>query len=160
MINVLFEEMMNAACLSFGLFPGLDRGAYVAIARHGSAEQKALYAPKLASGVWAGSMCLTEAQGGTDLGLLRTQAVPQRDGSYAITGTKIFISCGEHDLTANIVYLVLARLPDAPEGTRGISLFLVPKFLLECRSASRARATACPAAPSSARWGSTDRPPA
>ena len=129
MINVLFEEMMNAACLSFGLFPGLGRGAYVAIARHGSPEQAALYAPRLASGVWAGSMCLTEAQAGTDLGLLRTQAVPQRDGSYAITGTKTFISCGEHDLTANIVYLVLARLPGAPAGTRGISLFLVPKFI-------------------------------
>jgi butyryl-CoA dehydrogenase len=129
MINILFEEMMNAACLSFGLFPGLGRGAYVAIARHGSPEQAALYAPRLASGVWAGSMCLTEAQAGTDLGLLRTQAVPQRDGSYAITGTKTFISCGEHDLTANIVYLVLARLPGAPAGTRGISLFLVPKFI-------------------------------
>jgi butyryl-CoA dehydrogenase len=129
MINILFEEMMNAACLSFGLFPGLGRGAYVAIARHGSPEQVALYAPRLASGVWAGSMCLTEAQAGTDLGLLRTQAVPQRDGSYAIAGTKTFISCGEHDLTANIVYLVLARLPGAPVGTRGISLFLVPKFI-------------------------------
>ena len=105
-------------------------------------------------------MCLTEAQAGTDLGLLRTQAVPQRDGSYAITGTKTFISCGEHDLTANIVYLVLARLPDAPAGTRGISLFLVPKFISEFGSAIPALATACPAAPSSARWGSTDRPPA
>ena len=129
MINVLFEEMMNAACLSFGLYPGLGRGAYVAIARHGSPDQVALYAPKLASGAWAGSMCLTETQAGSDLGLLRSQAVPQQDGSYAITGTKTFISCGEHDLTPNIIYLVLARLPNAPAGTRGISLFLVPKFI-------------------------------
>ncbi len=130
MVNFLFEEMLNAACLSFGLFPGLTRGAYVAISRHGDDGQKALYAPKLASGEWAGSMCLTEAHCGTDLGLLKTQAVAQRYGSYALTGTKIFISAGEHDLTPNIIYLVLARLPDAPKGTKGISLFVVPKVLV------------------------------
>ena len=130
MVNFLFEEMLNAACLSFGLFPGLTRGAYVALAQHGNAEQQALYAPKLASGEWAGSMCLTEAHCGTDLGLLKTQAVPQGDGSYAITGTKIFISAGEHDLTPNIIYLVLARLPDAPKGSKGISMFLVPKVMV------------------------------
>jgi len=129
MVNVLFEEMMGAANLSFCLFPGLNRGAYVALAKHGSAEQQALYATRLASGEWAGSMCLTEAQAGTDLGLLKTSAVPNGDGSYAITGTKIFISAGEHDLTPNIVYLVLARLPGAPAGTRGISLFVVPKVI-------------------------------
>lgn len=131
MVNFLFEEMMNGACLSFGLFPGLTRGAYVAIAQHGSEEQKALYAPKLASGEWAGSMCLTEAHCGTDLGLLKTQAAAKGDGSYALTGTKIFISAGEHDLTPNIIYLVLARLPDAPKGSKGISLFLVPKVLVK-----------------------------
>ena len=130
MVNFLFEEMLNGANLSFGLFPGLTRGAYVALAQHGTEQQKALYAPKLASGEWAGSMCLTEAQCGTDLGLLKTQAVPKGDGSFALTGTKIFISAGEHDLAENIVYLVLARLPDAPKGTKGISLFLVPKFLV------------------------------
>ncbi|MFO1131548.1 MAG: acyl-CoA dehydrogenase C-terminal domain-containing protein [Hyphomicrobiales bacterium] len=139
MVNFLFEEMLNGANLSFGLFPGLTRGAYVALAQHGTAEQKALYAPKLASGEWAGSMCLTEAQCGTDLGLLKTQAVPNGDGSHALTGTKIFISAGEHDLTENIVYLVLARLPDAPKGTKGISLFLVPKFLVNADGSLGAR---------------------
>jgi len=129
MVNFLFEEMMTAANLSFGLYPGLTRGAYVTIARHGSDEQKALYAPRLASGEWTGSMCLTEAHSGTDLGILKTQATPQPDGSYAITGTKIFISGGEHDLAPNIIYLVLARLPDAPKGTKGISLFVVPKVM-------------------------------
>lgn len=131
MVNFLFEEMMNAACLSFGLFPGLNRGAYVAMARFASKRQRALYAPRLASGEWTGSMCLTEAHCGTDLGQLRTRAEPQPDGSYAISGTKIFISAGEHDLTPNIIYLVLARLPDAPKGTRGISLFVVPKVLMD-----------------------------
>ena len=131
MVNFLFEEMLNGANLSFGLFPGLTRGAYVALAQHGTEEQKALYAPRLASGEWAGSMCLTEAHCGTDLGLLRTQATPKGDGSYALRGTKIFISAGEHDLTPNIIYLVLARLPDAPQGSKGISLFLVPKFLVK-----------------------------
>lgn len=139
MINFLFEEMMNAACLSFGLFPGLNRGAYVAMSRHGNAAQRALYAPRLASGEWAGAMCLTEAHCGTDLGLMRTRAEPRDDGSYAITGTKIFISAGEHDLTPNIVYLVLARLPDAPKGTKGISLFVVPKVLVDQDGALGAR---------------------
>ena len=129
-VNVLFEEMMDSANLAFCLYPGLTRGAYVAIARHGSAGQKSLYAAKLASGEWTGSMCLTEAQSGTDLGLLKTQATANGDGSFALTGTKIFISAGEHDLTPNIIYLVLARLPDAPRGTRGISLFVVPKVLV------------------------------
>ncbi len=130
MVNILFEEMLNGACLAFGLFPGLTRGAYVLLNDFGSEAQKALYGPKLASGEWTGSMCLTEAHCGTDLGLLRTHAVLKGDGSFALTGTKIFISAGEHDLTPNIVYFVLARLPDAPKGSRGISLFLVPKFLV------------------------------
>lgn len=139
MVNFLFEEMLNGASLSFGLFPGLTRGAYVAVAQHGSEAQKALYAPRLASGEWAGSMCLTEAHCGTDLGLLKTTATPHADGSYALTGTKIFISAGEHDFTPNIIYLVLARLPDAPKGTKGISLFLVPKFLVNADGSIGAR---------------------
>lgn len=130
MVNFLFEEMLNGASLSFGLFPGLTRGGYVLLDDHGTEDQKALYGPKLASGEWTGAMCLTEAHCGTDLGLLKTQAVPKGDGSYALSGTKIFISAGEHDLAPNIVYFVLARLPDAPKGSKGISLFLVPKFLV------------------------------
>jgi butyryl-CoA dehydrogenase len=135
MVNLLFEEMLNGACLSFGLFPGLTRGAYVLLSQHGSAAQKALYAAKLASGEWAGSMCLTEAHCGTDLGLMKTSAIPQPDGSFALTGTKIFISAGEHDLTPNIVYFVLAKLPGAPKGSKGISLFLVPKVMVNADGA-------------------------
>ncbi|WP_342165846.1 acyl-CoA dehydrogenase C-terminal domain-containing protein [Methylobacterium sp. SD21] len=128
-INKLVEEMICSTNLSFGLYPGLSHGAYQAIEGHASEELKAAYLPKLVDGTWTGTMCLTEAHCGTDLGLLRTKAVPQGDGSYAITGSKIFISAGDHDLTENIVHLVLAKLPDAPKGVKGISLFLVPKFL-------------------------------
>jgi alkylation response protein AidB-like acyl-CoA dehydrogenase len=128
-IGMLVEEMICSANLAFGMYPGLSHGAYAALKKHGDAEQQALYLPKLASGEWAGTMCLTEPQCGTDLGLIRTRAVPADDGSFRINGSKIFISAGEHDLTANIVHLVLAKLPDAPAGTRGISLFVVPKFL-------------------------------
>ncbi|MET0368854.1 MAG: acyl-CoA dehydrogenase C-terminal domain-containing protein [Methylobacterium sp.] len=128
-INKLVEEMICSTNLSFGLYPGLSHGAYQAIEGHASEELKAVYLPKLVDGTWSGTMCLTEAHCGTDLGLLRTKAVPQGDGSYAITGSKIFISAGDHDLTENIVHLVLAKLPDAPKGVKGISLFLVPKFL-------------------------------
>jgi len=125
----VLDEMVSAANIAFGMYPGLSAGAYRAIALHGSDEQKNLYLPKLADGIWSGTMCLTEPQCGTDLGLIRTRAIPQEDGTYRITGTKIFISAGEHDLTQNIVHLVLAKLLDAPAGTRGISLFIVPKFL-------------------------------
>jgi alkylation response protein AidB-like acyl-CoA dehydrogenase len=111
------------------MYSGLTLGAYECIAHNGTAAQKALYLPKLSTAEWTGTMCLTEPHCGTDLGLLRTKAVPQADGSYRITGSKIFISAGEHDMADNIVHLVLARLPDAPAGTRGISLFIVPKFL-------------------------------
>jgi alkylation response protein AidB-like acyl-CoA dehydrogenase len=124
------EEMICASNLSFGMFPGLSHGAYHALLMHGTDDLKATWLPKLVTGEWAGTMCLTEAHCGTDLGLLTTRAVPRDDGSYAITGNKIFISAGEHDLTSNIVHLVLARLPDAPPGIKGISLFIVPKFLL------------------------------
>ena len=128
-INKLVEEMSCAANLSFGLYPGLTHGAYQAIVDHASEELKQTYLPKMVEGTWSGTMCLTEAHCGTDLGLLRTRAEPQDDGTYKVTGSKIFISAGEHDLTENIIHLVLARLPDAPKGIKGISLFLVPKFL-------------------------------
>jgi len=128
-VALLFEEMMCSANLSFGMYPGLSHGAYSALSKHGTEELKQRYLPKLVSGEWTGTMCLTEPQCGTDLGLIRTRAVPNGDGSYAVTGNKIFISAGEHDLAENILHLVLAKLPDAPPGTRGISLFLVPKFL-------------------------------
>ena len=130
-VCTLIEEMMCSANLSFGLYPGLTYGAYVSLKGFGTAEQKKTYLPNMVSGKWSGTMCLTEPHCGTDLGMLRTSAKPQGDGSYAITGTKIFISAGEHDLTENIIHLVLARLPGAPSGTKGISLFLVPKFLVK-----------------------------
>jgi alkylation response protein AidB-like acyl-CoA dehydrogenase len=125
----LFEEMVCSTNMSFGMYPGLSHGAYRALALHGSDAQKKIYLPKLTDGTWSGTMCLTEPHCGTDLGQIRTKAVPNGNGTYKLTGTKIFISAGEHDLTENIVHLVLARLPDAPEGIRGISLFVVPKFL-------------------------------
>ncbi len=128
-LNNALYEMLNSANQAWTMYPGLSHGAYECLHAHGTPQQKAQYLPKLVSGEWTGTMCLTEPHCGTDLGLLKTRAVPQADGSYRITGAKIFISAGEHDLSANIVHLVLARLPGAPEGTRGISLFVVPKFL-------------------------------
>ncbi len=128
-LQVLLDELVCSTNLSFGIYPGLSHGAYNAIELHGTDAQKSLYLPKIAAGTWSGTMCLTEPQCGTDLGLIRTKAEPREDGSYAITGTKIFISAGEHDLTENIIHLALARLPDAPPGIKGISLFIVPKFL-------------------------------
>ncbi|WP_207477982.1 acyl-CoA dehydrogenase C-terminal domain-containing protein [Arenibaculum pallidiluteum] len=128
-VQFVMEEFTSSANLSFGMYPGLSHGAYNALYRWGTQELRDLYLPRLVDGTWSGTMCLTEAHCGTDLGLIRTRAVPAEDGSYRITGTKIFISAGEHDLTENIVHLVLARLPDAPAGTKGISLFVVPKFL-------------------------------
>jgi hypothetical protein len=130
LLNQCFFEMLNSANQAWTMYPGLSHGAYACLHEHGTDEQKALYLPKLAKGEWMGTMCLTEPQCGTDLGLLRTKAEPQPDGSYRITGQKIFISAGEHDLCDNIVHLVLARLPDAPVGSKGISLFVVPKFKL------------------------------
>ncbi len=128
-VGKMVEEMQCSANLSFGLYPGLTHGATLALQGHGSEELKQTYLPKMIEGTWSGTMCLTEPQCGTDLGLMRTKAVPQDDGSYRITGAKIFISAGEHDLTENIVHLVLARLQDAPKGIKGVSMFLVPKFL-------------------------------
>ena len=124
------SEMMCSANLSFEMYCGLTSGAAMAIYSHGSEEQKQLYLPAMYEGRWTGTMNLTEPHCGTDLGLMRTKAEPQADGSYRITGTKIFISAGEHDLTENIIHLVLARIPDGPPGIRGVSLFIVPKFLL------------------------------
>ena len=129
--SMLVEEMLNSANLAFGLYPGLSHGAYLALYHHGSEAQKRMYLPKLVSGEWSGTMCLTEPQCGTDLGLLRSKAVPNDDGSYTLTGAKIFISAGDHDLPDNIIHLVLARLPDAPAGVKGISLFVVPKYLVK-----------------------------
>ena len=128
-MNMIVDEMVSSSNMSFGLYPGLTSRAIDAIEKSGSEELKNLYLPKLTSGEWTGTMNLTEPQCGTDLGLIKTMAIPQDDSSYKITGTKIFITCGEHDLSKNIVHLVLARTPNAPEGIKGISLFLVPKIL-------------------------------
>src|SRR4051794_37988778 len=127
-LNQAFYEMLNSANQAWTMYPGLSHGAYEALHAHGTEAQKKLYLPKLVSGEWTGTMCLTEAHCGTDLGLLRTKAEPQADGTYKLTGNKIFISAGEHDMAENIVHLVLARLPDAPQGSKGISLFVVPKY--------------------------------
>ena len=129
LIATAFEEYLSSANMAFAMYPGLTTGAIGAITARGTEEQKRLYLPKMISGQWSGTMNLTEPHCGTDLGLIRTRAEPRPDGSHAITGTKIFISAGEHDLTSNIIHLVLAKLPGAPEGARGISLFIVPKFL-------------------------------
>jgi len=129
-IGTAMEEFRMAANQSFGMYPGLTMGAVASILVKGSPEQKAIYAPKMIAGEWAGTMNLTESHAGTDLGLIRTRAEPQADGSYSITGTKIFISGGDQDLTENIIHLVLAKTPDAPESSKGISLFIVPKVMV------------------------------
>ncbi|HVR07486.1 MAG TPA: acyl-CoA dehydrogenase family protein, partial [Thermoanaerobaculia bacterium] len=123
------EEMSSSANMAFSMYAGLTHGAYTAILTGGSDAQKNLYLPKLATAEWGGTMNLTEPQCGTDLGMVRTKAVPAGDGTYRISGQKIWISSGEHDLTPNIIHLVLARIEGAPAGTRGISLFIVPKFI-------------------------------
>ncbi|MEP7347137.1 MAG: acyl-CoA dehydrogenase C-terminal domain-containing protein [Gemmatimonadaceae bacterium] len=128
-LRFAIDEMVYSANLSFAMYPGLALGVYEGLHAHGSEELQQLYLPRLVNGTWGGTMCLTEAHAGTDLGMTRTTATPLDDGSYRVNGTKIFISAGEHDLTENIVHLVLARLPDAPSGTRGISMLLIPKFI-------------------------------
>ena len=130
-LGMVKSEMMGTANWSWSMYPGLSHGAMNTIDVHGTEEQKQLYLTKLTEGTWTGTMCLTEPQCGTDLGQVKTKAVPNGDGTYAISGTKIFISAGEHDLAENIIHIVLARLPDAPKGTRGISLFIVPKMDVE-----------------------------
>ena len=137
-LNQCLYEMLNSANQAWTMYPGLSHGAYEALHAHGTEEQKRVYLPKLTSGEWTGTLCLTEPHCGTDLGLLRTKAEPVAgapEGTYAITGNKIFISAGEHDMAANIVHLVLARLPDAPAGSKGISLFVVPKFKVDANGA-------------------------
>ncbi|WP_380779375.1 acyl-CoA dehydrogenase C-terminal domain-containing protein [Sphingomonas sp. R86520] len=129
-VSTAFQEYMISSNMAFAMYPGLTHGAIAALIAKGSDAQKAMYVPKMVSGEWGGTMNLTEPQCGTDLGLIRTKAEPQADGSYAISGTKIFISSGEHDLTDNIIHLVLAKTPGAPDSSKGISLFVVPKFLV------------------------------
>ena len=138
-LGLVISEMVGSSNTSWGMYPGLTHGAMSAIHAHGSAEQKDTYLSKLTAGQWTGTMCLTEAHCGTDLGIIKTRAVPQADGSYAVTGSKIFISAGEHDMSDNIIHLVLAKLPDAPAGTKGISLFIVPKFLPDAAGEAGAR---------------------
>jgi len=133
-IGLIRTEMIGTANWSWSMFPGLSLGAMNTLIEHGSEKQKKTYLTKLTQGLWTGTMCLTEAQCGSDLGLIRTKAEPTSGGAYEITGSKIFISAGEHDLTENIIHIVLARLPDAPKGSRGISLFLVPKILVNADS--------------------------
>lgn len=129
--SLAFMEILCSSNMAFGMYPGLSEGAYRTILHHGSDDLKETYLPKMIAGEWSGTMCLTEPHAGTDLGLIRTKAIPNGQGQYEITGTKIFISAGDHDLTKNIVHLVLAKLPDAPEGAKGISLFVVPKLLAD-----------------------------
>ena len=143
-LGVILNEASGSANWSWSMYPGLSHGAMNTLEAHGTEEQKQIYLTKLVSGEWTGTMCLTEPHCGTDLGMLRTKAEPNADGSYAVTGTKIFISAGEHDMADNIVHIVLARLPDAPEGTEGISLFIVPKFDVDGEGACGDRnAVAC-----------------
>ncbi|WP_299974744.1 acyl-CoA dehydrogenase C-terminal domain-containing protein [uncultured Pseudoteredinibacter sp.] len=127
-LGIVLSEMQGCANWAWGMYPGLSHGAINTVEEHGSEEQKQVYLTKMIEGSWTGTMCLTEPHCGTDLGMLRTKAEPNADGSYAVSGTKIFISAGEHDMAENIVHIVLARLPDAPAGTKGISLFIVPKM--------------------------------
>jgi alkylation response protein AidB-like acyl-CoA dehydrogenase len=140
-VNQCFYEMMNSANQAWTMYPGLTHGAYASLHTHGTDEQKQTYLTKMVSGEWTGTMCLTEPHCGTDLGLMRTKAEPQADGTFRITGEKIFISAGEHDMADNIIHLVLARLPDAPPGIKGVSLFIVPKFLVNKDGSLGARNT-------------------
>jgi len=138
-VNQCFYEMLNSANQAWTMYPGLTHGAHAALHAHGTEEQKKTYLRKMTTGEWTGTMCLTEPHCGTDLGLMRTKAEPQPDGSYKITGNKIFISAGEHDMAGNIIHLVLARVTDAPLGIKGVSLFIVPKFLVNADGSLGAR---------------------
>jgi len=130
-VSAFFDEMLSSACLSFKLYSELSIGAYNCINHHATEEIKNKYLPKIVEGIWSGTMCLTEPVCGTDLGLLKTKAIEQPDGTYKLSGQKIFITSGDHDLTENIIHLVIARASDSPSGTKGISLFLVPKFIVK-----------------------------
>lgn len=143
-LGIVISEMVGSSNWSWGMYPGLSHGAMNTVEQHGTAEQKDVYLTKLVSGEWTGTMCLTEPHCGSDLGILKSKAEPNADGSYSISGTKIFISAGEHDMAENIIHIVLARLPGAPEGTKGISLFIVPKFLPNADgSVGEANAVSC-----------------
>lgn len=157
-VGTVVQEMLTSANMGFSLCPLLTQGAIDALLHHGSEVQQETYLRQMVSGEWSGTMNLTEPQAGSDVGALTTRAVRQDDGSYRITGQKIFITYGEHDLTENIVHLVLARTPGAPAGTRGISCFIVPKYLLDAEAAP-ASATTSPASPSSTSSASTPAPP-
>jgi len=133
-LQYFVDEIVSSTNMSFSLYPGLTQGTIMCLSTHGTESQKKLFIPNLVSGKWQGTMCLTEAQAGSDLGLIRTKAEPNQDGSFQISGTKIFISSGEHDMVENIIHLVLARTPNSPNGTQGISMFLVPKFLVDDES--------------------------
>ncbi len=139
LLSTVMQDFVSGANLALSMYPGLTQGAIAALLVHGSEEQKRTYLPKMVEGVWTGTMNLTEPHCGTDLGLLKTKAVPNEDGSYSLSGTKIFISAGEHDLSENIVHLVIARIEGAPSGTKGISLFVVPKFLVNADGSLGAR---------------------
>jgi len=159
LVSTALSELLASANLAFAMGPGLTQGAVHLLQAHGSDEQRRTYLPKMVSGEWTGTMNLTEPDAGSDVGALRTRAVPQPDGTWRITGTKIFISFGEHDLTDNIVHLVLARTPGAPAGSRGISCFIVPKYLVRpdgsTSSASRpARPVCWPSGRATAPWPS------
>ncbi len=130
-LTFVFDEMFCSSNMALSLYPGLTHGAYIALHSHASDTLKRSFLPKMVTGEWTGTMCLTEPHAGTDLGMIRSKADPKADGSYAVTGTKIFITAGEHEMVDNIIHLVLAKLPDAPPGVKGISLFLVPKYLLD-----------------------------
>ncbi len=155
---MMLEEIISGSNYAFGLYPGLTAGAYNAISSYANDELKTIYLPKMVEGLWTGSMCLTEPQCGTDLGLVRTKAVPREEGGYLISGTKMFITAGDHDLTENIIHLVLARTPDSPAGIKGISLFIVPKIKVEADS-SLGDANGVTCAPSRRRWVFTPHPP-
>lgn len=138
-LNMPMLEMVCSSNLSFGLTPGLTHGAISLLIKHGTEEMKRTYLPKMIAGIWSGVMCLTEPVAGTDLGIIKTRAEPNADGTYSVTGTKIFISAGEQDQTENIIHLVLAKLPGAPAGAKGISLFLCPKFMVNADGSLGAR---------------------
>src|SRR6185312_5453675 len=138
-VTVMMNEFFCSANMAFAMYPGLTQGAIAALLAHASGDLKKTYVPKMRQGTWTGTMNLTEPHCGTDLGLLRTKAVKQADGSYKITGTKIFISAGEHDLSENIIHLVLARIEGAPAGIKGVSLFVVPKVLVNADGSLGAR---------------------
>ncbi len=157
-LGLLLSEMIGASNVSWGMYPGLTRGAMSAIHAHGSQAQKDLYLARMTAGTWTGTMCLTEPHCGTDLGIIKTRAVPNADGSHAISGTKIFISAGEHDLSENIVHLVLAKLPMRRPGPR-VSRCSSCRSSYPTPKVTWARAMRSPVAPSSTRWGSRPRPP-